>query len=199
MKNQIMVQASKQFIEGDVLHWWHEETGKGIRTRFSDDLLWLCYVVYEYINHTGDYSILEKKMPYVYGKELEEGIDERYDKYPKSDVEESIYMHCIRALERSLDFGENGLPKIGSGDWNDGLNTVGNKNKGESIWLGFFLYDILNKFIYICEFKNELERAKKYEKIKEELKRALNTAGWDGRWFKRAYTDDGHPIRKHRK
>ena len=107
-----MIQASKQFIEGDVLHWWHAETGKGIRTRFSDDLLWLAYVVCEYINYTGDYHILDEVVPYVYGEELPEGIDERYDKYPESKIKENIYMHCRRAIERSLDFGENGLPKI---------------------------------------------------------------------------------------
>lgn len=115
-----------------------KKLGKGIRTRFSDDLLWLCYVVYEYINHTGDYSILDEEVSYVNGEELEEGIDEKYDEYLESDKIENIYMHCIRAIERSLNFGERGLPKIGSGDWNDGLNTVGNKNKGESIWLRIF-------------------------------------------------------------
>ena len=134
----------------------------------------------------------------MHGKSLPEGVDEIYDEYPESKVADPIYKHCIRAIEKSLDFGENGLPKIGSGDWNDGLNTVGNKNKGESIWLGFFLYDILNKFIHVCNFKNDKVRASKYEVVKDELKKALNTAGWDGRWFRRAYTDDGHPIRKHR-
>ena len=149
MRNQILVQANHQFIEGDVLHWWHEDTERGIRTRFSDDLLWLVFVVCEYIEFTGDYSILEEEVNYVIGNELEEGVDERYDIYPEGETKETIYMHCIRAIERSLNFGENGLPKIGSGDWNDGLNTVGNKGKGESIWLGFFLYNILDRFINI--------------------------------------------------
>jgi len=190
MKEQILIACRHQFIEGDVEHWWHEDTNRGIRTRFSDDLLWLCYVVYEYINYTGDYSILEKEEPYVMGELLPEGIDERYDVYLESKQKEDVYTHCIRAIDRSLNFGERGLPKIGSGDWNDGLNTVGNKQKGESIWLGFFIYDILEKFIPICEKRNDMSRANEYKEKKEQLKRALNTAGWDGRWFKRAYMDN---------
>jgi len=180
MKNQILKQASHQFIEGDVEHWWHEQTGKGIRTRFSDDLLWMCYVVNEYIEYKGNDSILDEEAPYLIGDVLPEGIDERYDLYLESEQKGTIYEHCIKAIEKSLNFGENGLPKIGSGDWNDGLNTVGNKQKGESIWLGFFIYDILKKLIPICKRKKELERAEKYEKIKENLKRALNLSrmGW---------------------
>lgn len=190
MKKQILISCRHQFIEGDVEHWWHEETNKGIRTRFSDDLLWLCYVVYEYINYTNDYSILDIEESYVSGEELPDGVDERYDEYLESDVKENVYNHCVRAIDRSLNFGENGLPKIGSGDWNDGLNTVGNKKKGESIWLGFFIYDILEKFIPICEMRKDIERAHMYKEKKETLKKALNTDGWDGRWFKRAYMDN---------
>ena len=137
MREQILIACRHQFIEGDVEHWWHEDTNRGIRTRFSDDLLWLCFVVNEYISFTGDYSILDEKVPYVMGELLPQGIDERYDVYLESEVKEDVYSHCIRAIDRSLDFGEHGLPKIGSGDWNDGLNTVGNKQKGESIWLRF--------------------------------------------------------------
>ena len=194
MKKQILKHAGHQFIEGDVEHWWHEESGKGIRTRFSDDLLWLVYVVEEYINYTNDYEILEEKIPYVQGKTLEEGIDEHYNIHPTTNIEETLYMHCIRAIEKSLSFGENNLPKIGSGDWNDGFSTVGNKGIGESVWLGFFLYNILEKFITICENKNDLERKIKYINVMKNLKQSLNTAGWDGRWYRRAYTDDGQII-----
>ena len=194
MKNQILIQTKHQFIEGDVEHWWHEETKRGIRTRFSDDLLWLCYVVSEYIEYTGDKEFLNIEVPYLQGEPLEEGIDEKYDLYLESDIKGSIYEHCIKAIEKSLNFGENGLPKIGSGDWNDGLNTVGNKKKGESVWLGFFLYEILKRFIPICEEMDDHKRADKYDKIREKLKKALNSAGWDGRWFKRAFTDEGEPI-----
>jgi len=191
MKKQIIKHSKHQFIEGDVEHWWHEETGRGIRTRFSDDLLWLVYIVIEYIDFTGDESILEIQTPYLIGNQLEENQDEKYDKYVQTEIQESIYKHCIKAIERALNFGENGLPKIGSGDWNDGFSTVGNKGKGESIWLGFFLYLILEKFIPICINKGDKNLAERYEEIKNQLKKALNTNGWDGRWYKRAYMDDG--------
>ena len=194
MKNQILTQAKHQFIEGDVEHWWHEETNRGIRTRFSDDLLWLCYVTSEYIEYTGDKSLLDIEIPYLQGEQLEDGVDERYDLYLESNEKGSLYEHCIKAIEKSLNFGENGLPKIGSGDWNDGMNTVGNKKRGESVWLGFFLYEVLNRFIPICEEVSDNEKAKKYIEIRDNLKKALNTNGWDGRWFKRAFTDDGEPI-----
>ena len=173
MKEQILLQSRHQFIEGDVEHWWHEETQRGIRTRFSDDLLWLCYVVSEYIEYTGDTSILKEETPYLKGNELEDGIDERYDKYEESEITGTIYEHCIKAIEKSLNFGENGLPKIGSGDWNDGLNTVGNKKKGESVWLGFFMYEILNRFIPICEKMEDTNRAEKYKRNKGKFKNSI--------------------------
>lgn len=180
MKEQILLQSRHQFIEGDVEHWWHEETQRGIRTRFSDDLLWLCYVVAEYVEYTGDKKLLKEEEPYLQGTPLEEGVDEKYDLYAESQQKESIYKHCIRAIEKSLNFGENGLPKIGSGDWNDGLNTVGNKKRGESVWLGFFLYEVLTRFIPICEEMNDLEKVEKYNQVKEQLKKALNRyrLGW---------------------
>ncbi len=194
MKKQIIKHSKHQFKEGDVEHWWHEETGRGIRTRFSDDLLWLAFLTIEYIKFTGDKTILDIETPYLEGQILEENEDEKYDKYNETKEQESIYKHCIRAIEKSLNFGENGLPKIGSGDWNDGFSTVGNKGKGESVWLGFFLYTVLDNFIPICEEKEDLELVKKYEEIKRNLKRALNTNGWDGRWYKRAFMDDGNIL-----
>ena len=180
MKEQILACCRHQFIEGDVEHWWHEDTNRGIRTRFSDDLLWLCYAVYEYINYTGDHSILDEKEPYVMGELLPNGVDERYDVYLESQLKEEVYTHCTRAIDRSLNFGEHELPKIGSGDWNDGLNTVGNKERGESIWLGFFIYDILGKFIEICKIRNDTSRVNEYTKVRENLKKALNISrmGW---------------------
>lgn len=218
-KNQIIKHSSHQFIEGDVEHWWHEETNRGIRTRFSDDLLWLPYVVGDYIEFTNDYSILDLKTKYLQGAVLENGIDERYDVYVPSEVEENIYDHCIKAIEKSLNFGEHGLPKIGSGDWNDGFSTVGNKGKGESVWLAFFLCSVLEKFIKICEYKensvskeeinnqgnvdklDNLEglKSEKYRKIIEQLRKAINSNAWDGRWFNRAFMDDGKVLRKYAK
>ena len=194
LKKQIIKHSKHQFIEGDVEHWWHDETQRGIRTKFSDDLLWLVYLTCEYIEFTGDYSILEEQTPYLTGKLLDENEDERYDRYVQSEKIESIFEHCKKAIEKSLNFGENELPKIGTGDWNDGFSTVGNKGKGESIWLGFFLYNVLDRFIPICKIKEENNLVEKYEKIKENLKRALNTNGWDGRWYKRAFMDDGNTL-----
>lgn len=194
-KKQIIKHSEHQFIQGDVEHWWHEETQKGIRTRFSDDLLWLPFLVAEYINYTGDYSILEIETNYIEGKELPDEIDENYDKYIMSKEKGSILEHCIKAIERSLNFGENGLPKIGSGDWNDGFSTVGNKGKGESVWLGFFLYDILLKFSDICVNMKEYEQyAEKFKTIAVSLKKYLNLNGWDGRWYRRAYMDNGDVL-----
>ena len=208
LKNQIIKHSRHQFLEGDVEHWWHEETGRGIRTKFSDDLLWLVYLTCEYIEFTGDYSILEEKTPYLIGEILKENEDERYDKYNHTKEEGSIYEHCIKAIERSLNFGENGLPKIGSGDWNDGFSNVGPKGRGESVWLGFFLYNVLDRFTKIMKKILEDNKLKvendtsedieqqiaKYESIMQKLKKALNTNGWDGRWFKRAFMDDGNTL-----
>ena len=209
LKNQIIKHSKHQFLEGDVEHWWHEETGRGIRTKFSDDLLWLVYLTCEYIEFTGEYSILEEKTPYLTGEVLKENEDERYDKLDFTKEEGSIYEHCIKAIERSLNFGENGLPKIGSGDWNDGFSNVGPKGRGESIWLGFFLYNVLDRFIKIMkelrsqklEVRNPTSnlqhltsKIEKYESIMQQLKKALNTNGWDGRWFKRAFMDDGNTL-----
>ena len=192
-KKQILKHAAHQFVQGDSEHWWHEETKRGIRTKFSDDRLWLVYVVLQYIEYTGDKSILEISIPYINGKELEEGIDESYDLHTTSDTQGSLYEHCLKAIQTSLTFGKNNLPLIGSGDWNDGFSTVGNKGKGESVWLGFFLYDILKGFIPIMQEKGE-KQIKQYEEKMEILKKALNKNGWDGRWYRRAYTDDGDVL-----
>lgn len=194
VKKQILKHASHQFIEGDVEHWWHEENKRGIRTKFSDDRLWLVYLVSDYINFTEDYSFLDEKVPYIKGKILRDNEDENYDIHEKTEYEETIYSHCIRAINVSLKFGKNNLPLIGTGDWNDGFNTIGNKGKGESIWLGFFLYDVLNKFIKIAKFKNDITIMKSYSGILEKLKQVLNTSGWDKKWYKRAYLDDGNAL-----
>ena len=189
--NQIIKHSKHQFLEGDVEHWWHEENQRGIRTKFSDDLLWLPYMVIQYISHTGNYNILDVKTKYLCGAELQENEKERYELYLESDVEESIYEHCKRAINRACNFGTNGLPKIGIGDWNDGFSNIGPEGKGESVWLGFFLYQILNEFVEIAKYKNEINIAEKYEKIAQKLQENLNSNGWDERWFKRAFADNG--------
>ncbi len=189
--NQIIKHSQHQFLEGDVEHWWHDENSRGIRTKFSDDLLWLPYAVIEYIFHTGDFDILEVKTHYLQGQELQENEKEKYDKYLPSDVEESIYEHCKKAIERASKFGENGLPKIGIGDWNDGFSNIGPEGKGESVWLGFFLYKILTEFIKIARRKQDNEFIKKYKVVMQNLYENLNKNAWDGRWFKRAFADNG--------
>ena len=166
LREQIIESCKHQFEEGDVEHWWHNDTNRGIRTRFSDDLLWLPYAVIEYINATNDYEVLEEKVEYLCGKQLKKDDDECYDEYITKGNKENVYNHCIRAIDKSIILGENGFPKIGSGDWNDGFSSVGNKGKGESIWLGFFLYDILKKFAPICEKFGEIEKASYYRIIR---------------------------------
>ncbi len=194
LKEQILNCARHQFIEGDVLHWWHLETKKGIRTRFSDDLLWLVYGVLEYIEIANSKEILDEQVPYIKGNLLKEDELEKYDIFYESDVKESVFEHCIRSIEQVISKGIDPFPKIGVGDWNDGFSNLGSKGKGQSIWLGFFLYDILNRFIPICEEKNRQDLVEKYTNLKEELKRNLNTKAWDGRWYKRAINDEGVEI-----
>ena len=198
LENQIIKSSKHQFIEGDVEHWWHDETNRGIRTRFSDDLLWLVYAICEYIEFTGDKSILFKKTQYLEGKILNLEEIERYDEFLNGQEEGELIEHCIKAIDKSLNFGKNGLPKIGSGDWNDGFSNVGVKGEGESVWLGFFIYNILDRFIKILnDIKIDYKkidinnRINYYTKIMQDLKKSLNKNGWDGRWYKRAFTDDG--------
>ena len=194
LKNQIIISCAHQFVEGDVLHWWHEETKKGIRTRITDDLLWLVYAVLEYIDVTGDYDLLEEEVEYLLGENLLENENEKYFTFHKSNIKETIFRHCIKSIEKVLSRGLNPFPKIGTGDWNDGFSKLGEKGIGESVWLGFFLYDVFNRFIKICGYKNRTDLVKKYTEIKEDLKKNLNTIGWDGRWFKRATSDTGEEV-----
>ncbi len=199
--SQILRHAAQQFVEGDVQHWWHPvenvESGKGdkgIRTKFSDDLVWLPYVVADYIETTQDFKVLEQEIGYIEDEPLGEDIDERYGIPRQSEEKSSVYEHCIRAIERALKFGEHGIPLMGSGDWNDGMSTVGNKGKGESVWLGWFLYNTLMRFIPICEVRQDDERAQRYQKISREIAEAIEQNAWDGSWYRRAYFDDGTPM-----
>lgn len=193
-REYIIYSATKQYLEGDVQHWWHPVVESGIRTRFSDDLLWLPYVTIDYIQNTGDYSILDEEAGYLEDEPLKEGEDERYNISRISDKKGTIYEHCIKAIEISLRFGEHNIPLMGSGDWNDGMSTIGNKGRGESVWLGWFLYSILDKFINLCNVKEDTEKAKKYSEVKEFIKENLEKNAWDGGWYRRAYFDDGTPL-----
>ena len=194
LKEQILNSARHQFIEGDVLHWWHNETKKGVRTRFSDDLLWLVYATEEYIKLENDYNILDENIEYLKGEILKENEKEKYNVYYGGQEKENLFYHCVRAIENTINKGIEPFPKIGVGDWNDGFSNIGCNGKGESIWLGFFLYHVLNRFIPICEKKNRKDLSEKYLKIIQILKKNLNTKGWDGRWYKRAITDEGYEI-----
>ena len=193
-REQILLHAVHQFPEGDVQHWWHNGTSKGIRTKFSDDRLWLPYVVADYIEHTQDWSVLEEKAGFLTGDLLEEGEDERYFVPGVSALETSIYDHCLRAIECSLAVGAHGLPLIGTGDWNDGFSSVGREGRGESVWMGWFLISILRPFAEICRKKGDIERGDRYQAHAKELLDNIEGNGWDGSWYRRAYFDDGTPL-----
>ena len=193
-RQQILLAGSHQFKEGDVQHWWHPPTGRGVRTRFSDDLLWLPFVTTFYAAVTGDLSVLDEVMPFLEQPLLKTEEHEAYMQPAVSTESASIYEHCIRALDRSLGVGPHGLPLMGSGDWNDGMNRVGHLGKGESVWVGWFLYKTLEAFAPLCDARNDETRGDRYREHLEKLKQALAETGWDGDWYRRAYFDDGTPL-----
>jgi len=197
-RRQILLHAAHQFEEGDVLHWWHDQpVERGVRTRFADDLLWLPFVTLNYLESTGDTSVLDERAPFLKAEVLAAGQDENYLKPEISSQSASVYEHCRRAIERSLTNGAHGLPLMGTGDWNDGMNRVGREGRGESVWMGFFLYQILGDFIPLAERRGDREIASRCTQYRASLHAALNEAGWDGKWYRRAYYDDGTPLGTH--
>lgn len=193
-RKQILQHAKQQFKEGDVLHWWHPPTGRGIRSRITDDRLWLPYIVEFYLQSTNDESILKEKVNYIFARELEPSEHEAYLKPETLKDKGTLYEHCCKAIDISLQFGEHGLPLMGGGDWNDGMNRVGEEGKGESVWLGFFIYYILKRFEKVCRMMKDSSKANEYKTTAANLKEKLNAEGWDGDWYLRAFYDDGTPL-----
>lgn len=194
VKKQILLNASRQFEEGDVQHWWHPPTGRGTRTRFSDDFLWMPYAVLRYISVTGDAGILNETAPFLRGQLLQEHDHEIYTVPFGPGEEGTVLEHCVRAIAHGLKRGVHNLPLIGCGDWNDGMNEIGREGKGESVWLGWFMQPILSGFAEILQARGDSERATSYREEVENLKKALDTHAWDGDWYRRAFFDDGTPL-----
>ena len=193
-RQQLLLHASRQFKEGDVQHWWHPPAGRGIRTRISDNYIWMPYALTRYLKHTKDSSILDEVVGYLDGPVLEEGQMEHYFEPSISNEKDSLYRHCVRALDRALVTGEKGLPLIGCGDWNDGMNQVGTGLKGESVWLAWFLAITLREFAEVALSRGDAELADKYRQHSIKLVSSVEAHSWDGNWYHRAYFDDGTPL-----
>jgi cyclic beta-1,2-glucan synthetase len=194
VKQQILLSASRQFREGDVQHWWHPPMGRGVRTTCSDDYLWLPYVVSRYVKHTGDLSILDEKIRFIEGRLLNPGEDSYYEMPGISEHTESLYEHCKLSITHGLRYGAHGLPLMGSGDWNDGMDKVGHEGRGESVWLAFFLFDVLTRFQEISYSRKDLDFSDRCKKESAQLRKNIELNSWDGNWYLRAFFDDGTPL-----
>jgi cyclic beta-1,2-glucan synthetase len=186
--------AARQFVEGDVQHWWSPQSGKGVRTTMSDDRVWLPYAVAQYIEVSDDFGVLDEMIPFLDGPALRPGEHESYFQPLISGVRATLYEHCARALDISLRVGDHGLPLIGTGDWNDGMNRVGAGGKGESIWLGWFLVATLSAFVRLADRRGDASHATAWLSRASALRESLEQHGWDGNWYRRAYFDDGTPL-----
>ncbi|WP_419555818.1 GH36-type glycosyl hydrolase domain-containing protein [Planctellipticum variicoloris] len=194
IREHLLLCAAHQFSAGDVQHWWHPPAGRGVRTHFSDDFLWLALVTCRYVTGTGDTGVLDEIVPFLEGRSVNPEEDAYYDLPTRSEESATLYEHCVRAITRGLSFGEHGLPLIGGGDWNDGMNLVGEQGRGESVWLAFFLYEILGRFADVARSRGDELFAERCQVEAARLQENIEQHAWDGEWYRRAYFDNGEPL-----